>query len=335
MNVVSSEIMITGGAIVCAITAATCFWEDLEKITNKFLCISMLLFLFFFILTEVFYITGLLLFVRGLPGIGALTKAVCGITWILAWACMTFHSTMRTALIVLPLSAKIPPWGVGLMVTLLQLTLASASVYYYVKAIIESDGHKYDKQGSFILLLEAVWYSIVESGLFLAAQYKIVSAALELQNAVGGNTLPRRRSLNPLKHRAFWIFMMGGLRALCYSANIIMTFISIGGYFPPYTDAFLFFFILTEVFYITGLLLFVRGLPGIGALTKAVCGITWILAWACMTFHSTMRTALIVLPLSAKIPPWGVGLMVTLLQLTLASASVYYYVKAIIESDGK
>ncbi|KAI8807246.1 hypothetical protein BJ742DRAFT_812966 [Cladochytrium replicatum] len=92
-------------------------------------------------------------------------------------------------------------------------------------------------------MVEAVWYSIVESIFFLTTQFKILSTVIELQSATGSNSSSSnkrgRRSSTMSTRSGTWssgpaavVYLKGFLRSCCYIANIVMSFLSIGGFFP-------------------------------------------------------------------------------------------------------
>ncbi|KAI8808175.1 hypothetical protein BJ742DRAFT_894222 [Cladochytrium replicatum] len=249
MDATSSVI---GSGIFFLLTATVCFWEEVERITNRFLFFSLVLFLGLFLVTEVAYLSSIYLRGVGLIEVASWSKALCGLTWTLAWASMTFHSAMRTGLIVLPPTLKIPLWAICLIVVGVQVALAGSSAYYFAKSVMDSDGEgiiDWMIRGTIMLLVDSVWNSTVESVIFFAAQ--IVSVSLELQKASNAGVLSDKGQLSvatstkgpkhkePVKppREVFWVYLNGVLRSACYSANTVLTFTAIGGFFPPYTGA--------------------------------------------------------------------------------------------------
>ncbi|KAI8811002.1 hypothetical protein BJ742DRAFT_737134 [Cladochytrium replicatum] len=121
-------------------------------------------------------------------------KALCGLTWTLVWASMTFYSAMRTALIVVSHVVKIPPWAISLIFVGVQVALAGSSAYFFARSVLGND---------------------VESAIFFAAQFRIISSSLELQNAsqIGTNSATIRRSVvkasKPKREMVFWIYLNG------------------------------------------------------------------------------------------------------------------------------
>ncbi|KAI8808174.1 hypothetical protein BJ742DRAFT_894219 [Cladochytrium replicatum] len=193
------------------------------------------------LLGDLSYLASLNLYAAGHHQVASLAKSLCGLTWALAWACMTFHSAMRATLIVFPSLVKPPPWATSAIVVLAQLVLAGSSAYFFARSAMETHPvNVYQKAGTVVLLVESVWYSTVESVIFFAVQYKLISAVLELQSASSSTrqSRSRRRYVGTIvkpTRKLFWIYLNGALRATCYSVNIVMTFLSIGGYFPRYT----------------------------------------------------------------------------------------------------
>ncbi|KAI8807245.1 hypothetical protein BJ742DRAFT_317935 [Cladochytrium replicatum] len=240
-EVLVSESMTSAGALFALFAVTISFWENLEKMRNKPLLVSVLLFVTSSSLSISINIAAAYMEQIAQPHSAKVAYVLSAVFWALAWASLTFHSATRTILIAFPRLQNHSVWFISGSTVFAQLCLTGTGAYFYSKSQIDTLGKVYDPRGVTVLLVEIPWYSIVESVLFITAQYKIVSAVNELRDTQSGDRqaqAPARRWSVWSSHTNSWtarhaklIYVKGLIRSMLYCTNIIMTFLSVGGFF--------------------------------------------------------------------------------------------------------
>ncbi|KAI8802033.1 hypothetical protein BJ742DRAFT_834847 [Cladochytrium replicatum] len=140
---------------------------------------------------------------------------VGSISWVICWLGVTFTTSYRASLIVFVGGRR--PWLLPLILILCQGALSFTGSAYFTINFISSFGKTVDERSTIITIVESIWYSVMESLLFVITQYRIVSVRSSVKKV-------------PLAVQA-QLYMKGILRSALYSLNVIMMFISVGNGF--------------------------------------------------------------------------------------------------------
>ncbi|KAI8803939.1 hypothetical protein BJ742DRAFT_826602 [Cladochytrium replicatum] len=229
---IQKEMMIQASGLFGLLTVAISFWENFEKIRNKHLLISIFLFMGLCAAFLVFTIIGEQLFITGDPVTSKFLYVIASASWVFAWASLTYHSATRAFLVLFPY-IRTPVWLLSGAIVFTQLILTGTGAYFF--SIQSADPSNYTNSAVLekITLTESIWYSLVESILFAATQYKIIATVMSVTEATASTSeIIDGSSTFSLKSLA--IYAKGVLRSLFYSFNIVMMFLSVGGYFTNF-----------------------------------------------------------------------------------------------------
>ncbi|KAI8802030.1 hypothetical protein BJ742DRAFT_873558 [Cladochytrium replicatum] len=203
------------GAIVAEITVFTCFLESYQRIRNPHLKWSITLFIIFSVLVNACYLTGTA-FVGSANVVAAVPFFIGGsVLWVLAWICVTYHTSYRAALISLVGFQR--PWLVSLAAVICQGLLSGTGSVFFTINFVTSLGTKVDPRSTLITFIESFWYSIVETALFVITQYRIVSVRSRIKKVA-----------TTIQFQLYWKAVM---RSILYSLNVIMMFLAVGNTF--------------------------------------------------------------------------------------------------------
>ncbi|KAI8801769.1 hypothetical protein BJ742DRAFT_913375 [Cladochytrium replicatum] len=149
-------------------------------------------------------------------------------------------------MILLPYLRRPPLWVLSGGLVVIQLCIDLAGAVFFIKLQHPDFTGDDIAMSERITLAESIWFSLVESVLFFATQYKIISAVTEVQQVASSPhraTLSRHtestsQSAPPTTSRttkwtSFVLHFKGMLRSAFFSANIVMTYLTLGGYFGP------------------------------------------------------------------------------------------------------
>ncbi|KAI8801768.1 hypothetical protein BJ742DRAFT_873676 [Cladochytrium replicatum] len=176
-----------------------------------------------------------------------LVGGIATVSWIVSWASLTFHSATRALMILLPYLRRVPVWTLSGALVVVQLGINSVGAYYFARSSLP-DGTDWEKRTSrAVSVVEAVWYSLVESLLFFATQFKIVATVTEVRRfsnvtktglsvttqestaAASGATIIARRISRAVRDRAL-LYFKAFLRWAFFSTSIAMTYLTFGGH---------------------------------------------------------------------------------------------------------
>ncbi|KAI8802316.1 hypothetical protein BJ742DRAFT_545995 [Cladochytrium replicatum] len=119
--------------IFCLLAVAISFWENFDKIKSMLLYSSILLSIFFTILSDVLAIIGLQNYISGNP-----TFAEGFLNWstlfrVISWALLTLHSATRAFMILLPHLRRPPLWVLSGVLVVIQLCIDLVGSVYFIK----------------------------------------------------------------------------------------------------------------------------------------------------------------------------------------------------------
>ncbi|KAI8814427.1 hypothetical protein BJ742DRAFT_864949, partial [Cladochytrium replicatum] len=203
------------GAIVAELTVFICFLESYQRLQNVQLKIAITTFLVFSILVNLFFLIGTALLMHQNYTASPPLFVVGSISWVIAWLGVTYTTSYRASLIVFVGNRR--PWLLPLILILCQGTLSFTGSAYFTINFISSFGKTVDERSTIITIVESIWYSVMESLLFVTTQYRIVSVRSSVKKV-------------PLAVQV-QLYTKGVLRSALYSLNVIMMFISVGNGF--------------------------------------------------------------------------------------------------------
>ncbi|KAI8806814.1 hypothetical protein BJ742DRAFT_815400 [Cladochytrium replicatum] len=231
---IRKEMVIQASGLFGLLTVAISFWENFEKIRNKHLLISIFLFMGLCVSFLAFTIIGEQLFITGDPITSKFLYVIASASWVFAWASLTYHSATRAFLVLFPY-IRTPVWLLSGAIVFAQLTLTGTGAFFF--SIQSADPSNYTNSVVLekITLTESIWYSLVESILFAATQYKIIATVMSVTEASASTSeVMDGSSQSTISLKSLVIYAKGVFRSLFYSFNIVMMFLSVGGYFTNF-----------------------------------------------------------------------------------------------------
>ncbi|KAI8802318.1 hypothetical protein BJ742DRAFT_778435 [Cladochytrium replicatum] len=239
----AEELYSSTSGVFFLLAAAISLWENFDKIKSKILYVSILVSVFLSVgaLLLVFTLAAWVLNGGSLASATVIT-AIGTICWVGSWCSLTFHSATRTFMILFPFLRRPPVWVLSGLIVLIQLCISTSGAYFFVRSQAP-DSTEYETASTLrITLVESIWFSSVESILFFATQFKIIRTIVEVKNMSNSSRtrrapsrtsfsgLPRSLSLSFGKTPAM-LYIKAALRSLFFSVNVVMVYLTIGGYF--------------------------------------------------------------------------------------------------------
>ncbi|KAI9089424.1 hypothetical protein DFS34DRAFT_639408 [Phlyctochytrium arcticum] len=231
---------IGAGAALACVTVLLTFLESIEKIRVSHLKYSIVACLVSFTIAMSFAAAAWRsLFQGDAPGfanrmIGATAFYDFGFTML------TYHSAYRTIRICLPFYRHVHWAAAGVALT--QVVVHASAAYFWASNMLANFGTQVDPTSQKMEVVVLVYYSVIESVLFVITQYKIIETKA---STMAGGATTRLKAL---------MYLSGSLRSVAYIANICMGFVALGNMlpvtshwnFPLYGPPFLVVIILTD-----------------------------------------------------------------------------------------
>ncbi|KNC97943.1 uncharacterized protein SPPG_06931 [Spizellomyces punctatus DAOM BR117] len=231
---------IGSGSALAGVTVLLSFWENIVKTKNVHMKTSILIAILSYIVSMSFVSSSWSYLGLGNPD-GFATRIICATAFYdFFFACLTYHSAYRTFLICKPFHPRV--WLLAAGVTLTQIVIHGTASYFWATNMKANYGTIPSPISTTMETVVLVYYSTVESVLFLITQYKIVESTTATKTNVSMVT-------------KLTTYMNGFARSIAYTANICIGFIALGEVipvthnwnFPMYGPAFLIIIILTDV----------------------------------------------------------------------------------------
>ncbi|KAI8801353.1 hypothetical protein BJ742DRAFT_837705 [Cladochytrium replicatum] len=199
------------------IAVLTCFIDTYLRIKNKHLKLSITFFLISALLVQSFFLAGMTVIGRGYTTAATYMFILGSLAWVVSWLTVTYHTSYRAAIITLVGFER--PWLIPLIIIVCQVALSGTGWFFFIKNYITSFGQEADPRSTIITIVEAFWYSIVETVLFSITQYRIVQVHSQVRKV---STFIKLQ-----------LYMKAVTRSILYSFNVTMMFLSVGGIFGP------------------------------------------------------------------------------------------------------
>ncbi|KAI9089422.1 hypothetical protein DFS34DRAFT_639404 [Phlyctochytrium arcticum] len=231
---------IGAGAALACVTVLLTFLENIDKIRVPHLKYSIVGCLVSFTTSTTFVAAAWRsLFQGDAPGFA--DRMICATAFYdLGFTLLTYHSAYRTIRICLPFYRNVHWAAAGVALT--QMLVHGSASLFWARNMKANFGTQVDTTSQKLELVVLVYYSVVESALFVITQYKIIET--KAATMVGGAT-KRLKAL---------MYLSGSMRSIAYIANICMGFVALGNVlpvtshwnFPMYGPPFLVIIILTD-----------------------------------------------------------------------------------------
>ncbi|TPX66996.1 hypothetical protein SpCBS45565_g04117 [Spizellomyces sp. 'palustris'] len=206
-----------GGTIAMVVVCIT-FLDQIEKVRNKFLLSSILSYACLLFIATITVSKAWESLVAGNLEKFANLMIVTQVTYVGGFTALVFHSAYRATLILAP---RFPHTAkAATCVALTQGFIHGAASYYWGTNIKANYGTLRSEISSRMEIVVLVYYSLVESILFLMIQYKIIQ--------VKAATL-KSGDINKIK---LVLYVKGLLRSSAYIVNIALIYLSLGNFIP-------------------------------------------------------------------------------------------------------
>ncbi|KAI8920155.1 hypothetical protein DFJ77DRAFT_451358 [Powellomyces hirtus] len=233
--------MSIGGMIAMLVTTVT-FIDQIEKIRNKFLLCSILGYSAMMTSACICSNQAWRRMIAGeLPQFASRMIAT-QFFYVGAFTCLIFHSTYRTVMISAPHFAS--PLRIAIPITLTQCFIHGSASYYWGSNIMDNYGTKVSVISSRFEIAILIYYSVVESVLFLLTQYKIIQVK---------SVIVKKGDSEMFKIKLL-LYLKGSIRSFAYILNIVLIYIALGNWlpylvnwnYPMFCPAFLLMIVLTD-----------------------------------------------------------------------------------------
>ncbi|KAJ3176789.1 hypothetical protein HDU85_006542 [Gaertneriomyces sp. JEL0708] len=236
-----------GAALATVITAMT-LYENIVRIKDIHMKYSIIACMCSFIIAMSFVSYSW----RAMPDNPPLfVDRIIGATFFydLTFTLLTYHSAYRTILICRPITRRIPLYA--LLIAFTQMIIHGCASYFWAINMKDNYGTLVSPVSSKMEVVVLVYYSVVESVLFVLTQYRIVEVKIA--------TMANKAETLGLRTMA-GLYGQGLMRSFAYTISITMGFIALGNAlplvhltvteawnFPMYGPVFCMIVILTDV----------------------------------------------------------------------------------------